>query len=71
MQDDDIYEPSIFEWLDKCEKVFGFNLKGYGQIRIYAFLAERFLPFWFKKYAKCLEWPIIFNDLRKANLDEK
>ena len=65
------YYKTIFEWLDKCEKVFGFNLKGYGQIRIYAFLAERFLPFWFKKYAKCLEWPIIFNDLRKANLDEK
>jgi hypothetical protein len=26
------------------------------------------LPFWFNKYAKCLEWPIIFNDLRKENL---
>ena len=65
------YYKTIFEWLDNCEKVFGFNLKGYGQIRIYAFLAERFLPFWFKKYAKCLEWPIIFNDLRKASLNEK
>ena len=65
------YYKTIFEWRDKCEKVFGFNLKGYGQTRIYAFLAERFLPFWFKKYAKCLEWPIIFNDLRMINLDEK
>ena len=61
------YYDCIFEWLFNCEKIFGFNLKGYGQIRLYAFLAERFLPFWFKKYSKCLEWPIIFNDLRKEN----
>ena len=59
------YYDSIFEWLFNCEKIFGFELKGYGQIRLYAFLAERFLPFWFKKYSKCLDWPIIFNDLRK------
>ena len=61
------YYEDIFEWLFNCEKIFGFDLKGYGQIRLYAFLAERFLPFWFKKYAKCLEWPIVFNDLRKEN----
>ena len=30
-----------FEWLFKCEKVFGFkNLKGYDQTRLYAFLAK-------------------------------
>ncbi len=61
------YYEDIFEWLYNCEKVFGFNLKGYGQIRLYAFLAERFLPFWFRKYSKCLDWPIIFNDLRNEN----
>ena len=59
------YYQTIFEWLNKCEKIFGFDLKGYGQIRIYGFLAERFLPYWFNKYAKCLEWPIIFNDLKE------
>jgi hypothetical protein len=37
-------------WLDECEKIFGFNLDGYGKVRIYGFLAERFLPYWFKKY---------------------
>ena len=62
------YYDCIFEWLFNCEKIFGLNLSGYGKIRLYAFLAERFLPFWFNKYAKCLEWPIIFNDLRKENL---
>ena len=63
------YYETIFKWLDECEKIFGFDLDNYGKIRIYGFLAERFLPFWFKKYSKYLEWPIIFNDLRKENLD--
>ena len=58
------YYETIFKWLDKCEKIFGFDLHGYNKIRIYAFLAERFLPYWFNKYVKTLEWPIIFNDLR-------
>ena len=61
------YYTTIFEWFEKCEKVFGFNLEGYGKIRIYAFLAERYLPFWFNKYSKCLDWPILFNDLTKED----
>lgn len=55
----------LFEWLEKCEKIFGLELKGYGQSRIYAFLCERFLPYWFKKNSKVLEWPILYFDLRK------
>ena len=52
-----------FEWLFECEKIFGFeNLKGYDQTRLYAFLAERYMPFWFKKYSKTIEWPWIFSD---------
>ena len=44
---------SVFTWLFKCEKIFGFdNLKGYETERIYAYLAERYLPFWFKKYSQ-------------------
>jgi hypothetical protein len=61
------YYKTIFNWLDRCEKIFGFNLTGYGKIRIYGFLAERFLPFWFNKYTRYLEWPIVFNDLNKEN----
>lgn len=61
------YYNTLFEWLEKCEKVFGFDLKGYGNIRIYAFLAERFLPYWFNKYSNVKEWPIVFYDLRKLN----
>jgi hypothetical protein len=62
------YYKTIFEWLEKCEKIFGFNLEGYGNIRIYAFLAERFLPYWFNKNSKVKEWPILFHDLKKDNL---
>ena len=58
------YYQTIFKWLSECEKIFGFDLNGYNKIRVYAFLAERFLPYWFNKYVKTLEWPIIFNDLR-------
>ena len=59
------YFDYIFKWLTKCEDIFGFDLKGYGQIRMYTFLAERFLPFWFKKYTKFIEWPVIFYDINK------
>ena len=59
------YYETIFSWLEKCENLFGFDLHGYGNQRIYGFLAERFLPFWFNKNCKVLEWPIIFHDLKK------
>ena len=41
------YYEDLFPWLEKCEKLFGFeNLKGYGETRIYGFLAERFMSYW-------------------------
>jgi len=62
------YFESIFPWLEKCEKVFGFDLQGYSETRIYAFLAERYLSYWFNKYSKPLVWPIFFFDTNKNNL---
>ena len=60
------YYEALFPWLEKCEKLFGFeNLKGYGNIRIYGFLAERFMSYWFKKNTKHTTLPIIFYDIRK------
>ena len=54
---------ALFPWLERCEKEFGFeNLKGYDMTRIYAFLAERYLSFWFKKYTKYREQPWAFID---------
>lgn len=56
----DWYE-SVFTWLFKCEEIFGFEkLKGYETGRIYAYLAERYLPYWFKKYSKTRNWPIYY-----------
>ena len=63
------YYKTIFDWLEKCEKEFGFNRKSYGKIRIYGFLAERFMPYWFRKNSNFLEWPIIYYDIGKS--DEK
>ena len=39
------------------------NLKGYDTERLYAYLAERYLSFWFKKYTKYKEQPWVFVEL--------
>ena len=58
------YYESVFPWLKRCESIFGFSkLKGYGMKRIYGFLAERYLSYWFQKHTKVLEHPILFKDL--------
>jgi hypothetical protein len=54
---------TLFPWLKRCEKVFGFeNLRGYDTTRIYAYLSERYLSFWFKKYTNFKVKPWIFLD---------
>lgn len=63
----DLYFSEVFTWLKKCEDVFGFEFKGPRKIRMYTFLAERFLPYWFKKYTKYLEWPVIYCDINKKD----
>jgi len=62
------YYKSIFKWLHNCEDIFGFNLKNWNEIRIYGFLAERYLPYWFNKYSRCKEWPFFFFDTHKNRL---
>ena len=59
------YYESLFPWLERCEKIFGFDLKGYGMTRIYAFLGERYLSYWFTKHTKHLLWPVVFYDTNK------
>ena len=63
------YYNSIFPWLQRCEKIFGFSSASYGATRIYGFLAERYLSFWFNKYTKPLTWPIIFFDINKNKIE--
>ena len=58
------YYNSLFPWLMRCEEIFGFNnLKGYGLKRIYGFLAERYMSYWFRKYTKYYLLNIYFKDL--------
>ena len=57
------YYDSVFPWLERCENEFGFDLSGYGLQRIYGFLAERYLSYWFKKYTKFSTLPIKFVDI--------
>ena len=57
---------SLFLWLEKCEQEFGFKkLKGYDTTRLYAYLAERYLSYWFKKYTKYKEHPWTFIDIKE------
>lgn len=65
------YYESLFPWLKRCEKIFGFDLKGYGMTRIYAFLGERYLSYWFSKNTKYLLWPVIFYDTKKFYENDK
>ena len=56
----------LFNWLFKCEKIFGLkNLKGYDQQRLYAYLAERYLSFWFLKKTNFLESDWCFFEVEK------
>ena len=60
------YYSTVFTWLRKCEDEFGFgNLKGYGETRIYGFLAERFMSYWFQKNSRYKTLPIVFFDISK------
>ena len=62
------YYESIFPWLERCEKIFGLDIKNeYGSDRIYGFLAERYFSFYFEKNLKIKTWPYV---LLKENLNE-
>ena len=52
------------------EDIFGFKEGRYGDTRIYAFLAERYLSFWFNKYSNTLTWPIFYFDTQLIKKNE-
>jgi len=61
-----MYYSTVFPWLHRCEKEFGFkNLSGYGETRIYGFLAERFMSYWFQKNFKYKTMSIVHFDVSK------
>ena len=58
------YYNLISPWLQKCEDIFGFNKNAdYGGKRMYGFLAERFLSYWFQKNTKFKTLPILGLDI--------
>ena len=60
------YFKDQFEWLFECEKFFGLNeQETYDKKRLYAYLAERYLSFWFKKYTNYLNWPWAFYEFKE------
>ena len=62
------YFSSVFSWLERCEAIFGFDLKGYKKIRLYTFLAERYMSYWFQKNTKFSILPIYFKDISDYKL---
>lgn len=65
------YYSTVFPWMERCEKIFGFNNNSYGLKRIYGFLIERFQSYWFQKYTEPFVWPIIFYDITDSELFRK
>ena len=64
----DTYYKTLFSWLEKCETFFSKKkLDGYDLTRIYAFLAERYLSYWFKKNSNYILWPMKFHDITNDN----
>ena len=63
-----LYYESLFPWLERCEGIFGFDLEGYGMKRMYGFLAERYMSYWFMKYSKFTLMPILFKNISDFNL---
>jgi hypothetical protein len=61
----DRFYTDLFTWLFECEKIFGFDSNSYDTKRIYSFLTERYMPFWFEKYSKVLTWPWVYFDISK------
>ena len=62
---DKFYElcQSTFEWISNCEKIFDINnFKGYGQVRFFDFLAERYFSFWIEHNTKYKTQPFAIYD---------
>ena len=64
------YSNLIFEWFLKCENIINKNnnLPLINNSRIFQYINERFLDYWFSKYYKVLRWPMIMYNLDKNKL---
>ena len=64
-----IYQTTSYQFnsAEHAENLFGLKLEGYGLKRIYGFLAERYMSYWFKKYTNYKTQKIIFKDISDFN----
>ena len=64
------YSNLIFEWFLKCENIINKNnnLPLIKNSRIFQYINERFLDYWFSKYYKVLRWPMIMYNENKNKL---
>jgi hypothetical protein len=64
------YSKLIFEWFLKCENIINKNnnLPLIKNSRIFQYINERFLDYWFSKYCKVLRWPMIMYNKNKNKL---
>jgi len=64
------YSNLIFEWFLRCENIINKNnnLPLIKNSRIFQYINERFLDYWFSKYYKVLRWPMIMYNEDKNKL---
>jgi hypothetical protein len=64
------YSKLIFEWFLKCENIINKNnnLPLIKNSRIFQYINERFLDYWFSKYYKVLRWPMVMYNENKNKL---
>ena len=64
------YSNLIFDWFLKCENIINKNnnLPLIKNSRIFQYINERFLDYWFSKYHKVLRWPMIMYNENKNKL---
>ena len=64
------YSSVIFKWFLKCEQIINKNnnLPLIKNARVFQYINERFLDYWFNKYYRVLRWPIIMYNENKNKL---
>ena len=59
---------TLFTWIYNCENIFDINkLQGHGQIRLFDYLAERYISYWIKRNTNYKISPFVFFDPKLNN----
>jgi hypothetical protein len=59
---------TLFTWIYNCENIFDISkLQGHGQIRLFDYLAERYISYWIKRNTDYKISPFVFFDPKLNN----